>query len=471
MSEEKTQKKTALEKKVDSVAADLRRFKAKVDRIIKTAETQLGWDIDGDSEIGGSAKRQLLVVLLGCACIAAIAYGATVAGYIATESEDAVISLAADDADDTLDTWTIEVEASGNDFTLNNGSGTEVFNLDTSGNLQIDGTLTSAGGSTFGDLTCDDLTVNSNAVVTGTTDLNGAVTSTNITMDTGSTLAANILTVGGTADFNAAITATNITTDAGSTVTLNSAVDINSTLTTTDITVDVGSPTVLGGTLDVNGATTATNITMDTGSTLAANILTVGGTADFNAAASFTNITTDSGSTSTFNGGADFNAAISCTNLTTDAGSTATFNGTIDANAAASMTNLTLVAGATYDGGDNNHTNIGIISADALQPDGAALTLDTGTGEATIDGKYAAVGPDATTPLMILQAAITAPNQTTQTNTFATAFGAAPIVTCTYTENPGDVRPLFVTSVSTTNFVANITADMNYGYIAVGQRP
>jgi hypothetical protein len=44
-------------------------------------------------------------------------------------------------------------------------------------------------------------------------------------------------------------------------------------------------------------------------------------------------------------------------------------------------------------------------------------------------------------------------------------------VTCTYTEDPGDVRPNYETSVTASNFVANITADKNYGYIAVGTRP
>ena len=99
---------------------------------------------------------------------------------------------------------------------------------------------------------------------------------------------------------------------------------------------------------------------------------------------------------------------------------------------------------------------------------GGALS---GATEAAVDGKYAVTGGDATTGLMVQKAAVTALAQATQTNTFAVAFGAAPIVVCTYTEDPGDVRPIFVTSVTTTNFISNQTSDKNFGYIAVGTRP
>ena len=91
--------------------------------------------------------------------------------------------------------------------------------------------------------------------------------------------------------------------------------------------------------------------------------------------------------------------------------------------------------------------------------------------EATVDGKYAVTGGDATTGLMIQKAGVTSGTNATQTVTFAVVYGAAPIVVCAYTEDPGDVRPIFVTSVTATNFVANITADKNFGYIAVGTRP
>jgi len=92
------------------------------------------------------------------------------------------------------------------------------------------------------------------------------------------------------------------------------------------------------------------------------------------------------------------------------------------------------------------------------------------TGEAAVDGKYTIVGGDATTGLMLQKAAITATG-TTMTNTFAVIFGAAPIVVCSYTEDPGDVRPVFVTSVTATNFISTHASSINYGYIAVGTRP
>jgi hypothetical protein len=102
---------------------------------------------------------------------------------------------------------------------------------------------------------------------------------------------------------------------------------------------------------------------------------------------------------------------------------------------------------------------------------GATTPADGKFTEVTSDGKYAVTGGDATTGLMVQKAACTAGTNATETISFAVAFGAAPIVTCTYTEDPGDVRPIFVTSVTASNFVANITADKNYGYIAVGSRP
>ena len=93
------------------------------------------------------------------------------------------------------------------------------------------------------------------------------------------------------------------------------------------------------------------------------------------------------------------------------------------------------------------------------------------TGEATVDGKYAVTGGDATTGLMVQKAAITATAATLQTNSFAVTFGAVPTVMCTYTEDPGDVRPIFVTTVTASNFIASVTADKNFAYVAVGTRP
>jgi hypothetical protein len=91
--------------------------------------------------------------------------------------------------------------------------------------------------------------------------------------------------------------------------------------------------------------------------------------------------------------------------------------------------------------------------------------------EATVGSKYAAVGPNATTGLMIQTTNITMHAGTIWTNTWITAFGAAPVVMATYTEDPGDVRPIFVTSVTASNCLVNVTADKDFSLIAVGARP
>ena len=76
--------------------------------------------------------------------------------------------------------------------------------------------------------------------------------------------------------------------------------------------------------------------------------------------------------------------------------------------------------------------------------------------------------PVTTQDSFVQTATITATAQALQTNSFASAFSAAPLVVCTYTEDPGDVKPIFVVSATTTGFVCSITADKNFSYVAVG---
>ncbi|MEX2054915.1 MAG: hypothetical protein WD972_01925, partial [Candidatus Andersenbacteria bacterium] len=64
------------------------------------------------------------------------------------EATDAVIALDADDGDDAADTWFIKSLASGNSLSVLNDA-TEVFNLSSGGNLQIDGDLTISGDDLF----------------------------------------------------------------------------------------------------------------------------------------------------------------------------------------------------------------------------------------------------------------------------------------------------------------------------------
>jgi len=116
-------------------------------------------------------------------------------------------------------------------------------------------------------------------------------------------------------------------------------------------------------------------------------------------------------------------------------------------------------------GGAAKSVSIGSSAAGAM-----AMTLPAGM-EASIDGKWAVVGPDATGGLMVQAASITATGATLQTNTFATAFGSAPIVTGTYTEDPGGDETLWIVSVSSSTVVFTTVASKNYSYIAVGARP
>ena len=92
-------------------------------------------------------------------------------------------------------------------------------------------------------------------------------------------------------------------------------------------------------------------------------------------------------------------------------------------------------------------------------------------GELSNDGKATVVGGDNTTGLMVQAASVTATSSTVQTNTFAVAFGAVPVVTTTYTEDPGDVRSLFLGTITASNFLCTVTSSKNYAYIAVGTRP
>jgi len=84
-------------------------------------------------------------------------------GSRGAEGADAIIHLWADQGDDAVDKWTIEVEASGDDFTINAGS-TEVLNIDTNGTVTIPlGTIAITDSMTVGDT----LTVSGQYAVVG----------------------------------------------------------------------------------------------------------------------------------------------------------------------------------------------------------------------------------------------------------------------------------------------------------------
>jgi len=93
------------------------------------------------------------------------------------------------------------------------------------------------------------------------------------------------------------------------------------------------------------------------------------------------------------------------------------------------------------------------------------------TGETTIDGKYAVVGPDITTGLMIQTTNVTMHSGTVWTQTWAVAFGATPIMTATYTEDPGITNNIYITAGSSTTCLVTVASDKNFGLIGVGARP
>lgn len=111
--------------------------------------------------------------------------------------------------------------------------------------------------------------------------------------------------------------------------------------------------------------------------------------------------------------------------------------------------------------------------------EGGTLTNGlTVTGETTTDGKYAAVGPDATTGLMIVTG--TGTNGQT-TVTFGTTFNAAPKVCLSWTDDISGASAvtngaLSATSITSSNFVPKTAAAIgvavtNFNYIAIGARP
>ena len=73
--------------------------------------------------------------------------------------------------------------------------------------------------------------------------------------------------------------------------------------------------------------------------------------------------------------------------------------------------------------------------------------------------------------IKIQSASVTMHAGTVYTGTYATAFsaGTTPIVVATYTEDPGDVQPLYVTTDTNVGFTVTVTADKNFNWIAIGQ--
>ena len=111
---------------------------------------------------------------------------------------------------------------------------------------------------------------------------------------------------------------------------------------------------------------------------------------------------------------------------------------------------------------------------DALDPAdlaGGTLPADVVSAEFTVDGKYAAVGPDATTGLMLQTVSGTTSADGSVTQLFTVAFGAAPVVTWDYTEDPGVSSSNWVGTVTASNVIIHGAASKTWAGIAVGTRP
>lgn len=80
--------------------------------------------------------------------------GAATISAVGFDDSDAVLILDADNGDDNADTWTIESEATGNDLSIMNHA-TEVLNLTSGGNLQVDGTFIAGGAADVASITVD----------------------------------------------------------------------------------------------------------------------------------------------------------------------------------------------------------------------------------------------------------------------------------------------------------------------------
>jgi len=163
-----------------------------------------------------------------------------------------------------------------------------------------------------------------------------------------------------------------------------------------------------------------------------------------------------------------------------DAGASGTIDGSANFSAMYIKSNgLDWYNGLYITGCDNAILFDGAATID--QSDANTLTLTettvaiagaaTVSGDCAIDGKYAVVGGDATTGLMIQAAKITATAALLQTNSFAVAFATAPIVTVSYAEDAGADTRIFTTTITASNFVCSGVADKDFNYIAVGARP
>ncbi len=109
-----------------------------------------GITFDGEGIVVGSPADSFIVEIpMSIEATLEVIISAVSAFTIAGgQDEDGTLILDADAGDDDADTWTIKSEATGNDLSILNHE-TEVFNLTSAGNLQIDGTFTGSSTGSF----------------------------------------------------------------------------------------------------------------------------------------------------------------------------------------------------------------------------------------------------------------------------------------------------------------------------------
>lgn len=113
---------------------------------------------------------------------------------------------------------------------------------------------------------------------------------------------------------------------------------------------------------------------------------------------------------------------------------------------------------------------IGLVAFGAIAADYTPVSEEDSvvlTNDLTIDGKYAAVGSDATTGLMIQTGTCT----NGQTVTFSPVFGGTPIVVGNYTVDAGADTVIEFTSTDATNTTCAAAAAKVINWVAIGARP
>lgn len=189
---------TALDARVRRLEGQGRIMDNTVGRIVRALERVFGVDIDKDGKVGGARVAALAALFLVCGLVVTFIVADPPAASIFPIRDDFYFTTNTVYAPDIVVADDLTV---GDDFTVTgdqtvSGAMTVTGVLTASSNLAV--TLNQTVGGTLtatGDVAADsNLTVAVNATVTGATDLNGATTATNITLDAGATLAGDIIT-------------------------------------------------------------------------------------------------------------------------------------------------------------------------------------------------------------------------------------------------------------------------------------